>query len=221
MDPEKEVCCCCEKVIKETDSSYVLGDDQVVCSTCYETKCKECERCNESYLIKDMIHAQYDDEDYCQLCFEEYFAKCDLCGEMVLDDDMTAWGDDMKLCPSCFEKEFPDVDEEKNLEETTPAYEAMLQRLVGRKVANMVDDEYEYDTGMDEDGYRMTFTVSVDENGRICDISRLSRERCRAIWITGEDWHTCEIDPDDYAEDGIIEDAIRTDLDIVDEDDEQ
>ena len=44
-----------------------------------------------------------------------------------------------------FAEEFPDVDEDKNLEETTEAYEAMKKWLFGLKVEDMKDKTYEYD----------------------------------------------------------------------------
>ena len=161
-----------------------------------------------------------DGEFYCQYCYEENFAECDLCGTMVKEDDLQYYGDDARICPDCFAEQFPKVDIEKNLEETTEAYENMKARLLGLKVEDITDEIYDYDSGMDEDGYRYAFSVSIDAEGKISDISRLSKERCQSVWITGESWHVCKIDPDDYAEDGIVEDTIRTVLDIVDEDEQ-
>ena len=173
--------------------------------------------CNEPIEEDEESFELNDGSIVCESCYDNNTEECGLCGGRFPEDDMEFFGDDLRICPDCYAKEFPEVDEKANIEETTPAYEAMLARLIGRKVANMVDGTYEYDSGMDEDGYRTSFSVSVDENGRISDISRLSIERCQAIWMTGESWHVCAIDPSDYSEKGIIEDTIREELELVDE----
>lgn len=86
-------------------------------------------------------------------CFEYSCAECDECGAYVEEDDLEYWGDDMRLCPGCFEKYFPPYDEAKNLEETTEAYEAMLERLVGKKT-DQEEGEIDIETEMDEDSFQ-------------------------------------------------------------------
>ena len=39
--------------------------------------------------------------------------------------------------------------------------------------------------------------------------------------MTGEKWHPCEIDPDEYGEDGIIEDTITWELGLIEDEDEE
>lgn len=181
---------------------------------------KICSMCSEP-IGEDEESFELDDGSIvCESCYEYNTEECGLCGGRFPEDDMEFFGDDIRICPECFAKEFPEVDVAANEEETTPAYEAMKKRLIGLKVEDMADETYEYDSGMDDDGYRYTFSVDIDENGRISDVSRLSKERCQAVWTTGESWHPCEIDSDDYAEDGFVEDTIRCELDIVDEDEE-
>lgn len=221
MNTEKEICEVCDAEIREGEPSHILGDYTVVCDKCFKEECKKCENCNEYYLKDDMEHAEYDDKDYCQFCFEELFAECGFCGKIVPCDDLEPFGDDVHICPDCFAEEFPYVDEVANEEETTPAYEAMLKRLIGLKVGNMANKTYEYDSEMDEDGYRYTFSVDIDKDGRISDISRLSKERCQAVWTTGESWHARRIEPDDYYEGGFVEDTIRCVLDIIEDEDEE
>lgn len=219
MDSEKKICGLCEEEIKEGEPSHILGDDTVVCDKCFREECKQCEECEEYFPEGDMEHAEYNDKYYCESCFENLFSECGLCGRMVLYDDMEFFGDDLRICPDCFAEEFPHVDVAANEEETTPAYEAMKKRLIGLKVEDMADETYEYDSEMDEDGYRYTFTVDIDKDGRICDVSRLSKERCQNVWTTGESWHPCKIYPDDYDEDGFVEDTIRCVLDIAEDED--
>ena len=217
MDSGKMICDGCGKEILDGESFEELEDETIVCKECHERKCKKCEECGELFLADNMT--VYKDDYYCENCVEEHFEECGLCGQLTHEDDLEFFGDDIRICPDCFAAEFPEVDEAANEEETTPAYEAMKERLIGLRVEDMANETYEYDSGMDDDGYRYSFTVDIDAHGRICDISRLSKERCQAVWTTGESWHVCEIDPDDYDEDGFVEDTIRTLLDIVDEDD--
>ena len=219
MDTDKEICELCEAEIREGEPSHILGDDTVVCDKCFKEECKKCENCNEYFPEGDMKHVEYDDKDYCQSCFEDLFSECDFCGKTVPRDDLEPFGDDVRICPDCFAEEFPYVNEAANEEETTPAYEAMLKRLIGLKVEDMANKTYEYDSEMDMDGYRYRFTVGIDTNGRISDISRLSKQRCQAIWTTGESWHVCRIEPEDYDEGGFVEDTIRCLLDIIEDED--
>lgn len=177
-----------------------------------------CSMCDEAIGEDDEFFVLDDGSIVCESCYEYNTEECGLCGGRFPEDDMEFFGDDIRICPKCFAREFPEVDVAANEAETTPAYEEMKRRLVGRKVADMVDETYEYDSGMDDDGYRYTFTVDIDKDGRISDISRLSKERCQAVWTTGESWHPCKVDPDDYEESGFVEDIIRIDLDLVDED---
>ncbi len=47
-----------------------------------------------------------------------------------------------------------------------------------------------------------------------------SISRCRAVWVTREDWLDYPVDPDDYEEDGPAEDLIRSEIEIYDEEEE-
>ena len=178
-----------------------------------------CALCGEALSEEDEGHILQDGRMVCDDCFEYNCAACDKCGDYVEEDDLTYWGDDYRLCPSCFEEYFPPFDEEKNLEETREAYEGMLKRLVGKKT-DQEEGIVEIETDMDEDSFRHSIEVTIDEDGRISDISRLTTLRCRSIGIKSEDWYDYPVDSSDYEEDGLAENIILCEIELIDEDDE-
>lgn len=180
-----------------------------------------CALCGEMLEEDDEGNYLKDGRLVCESCFDCNCGSCDYCGESFEEDDLTYWGDDLRLCPDCFAEEFPPFDEEKNNAETQEAYEAMKKRLLGKKTETEGPSTVYIQTDMDEDSYRRSIEVSIDENGRICDISRYSVERCRAIWVKGEDWLDIPVDTDDYAEDGWAEELIRSKIEIIDEEEDE
>jgi len=96
-----------------------------------------CALCGESLSEDDEGHILEDGRVVCDDCFDYSCAECGFCGKIVPEDELEFFGDDVRICPDCFAEEFPDVDEDKNLEETTEAYEAMKKRLIGLKVEDM------------------------------------------------------------------------------------
>ncbi len=178
-----------------------------------------CALCGELLSEDDEGHFLKDGRLVCEDCLEYNCGCCDNCGEYVEEDELEYFGDDYRLCPDCFEEEFPPFDEAKNNAETQNAYDAMKKRLIGKKTDAEGPREYDIETDMDMDSYRRGISVSIDEDGRICDVSRLSVMRCRAIWIKGEDWRDIPVDAEDYAEDGLAEDLIRSEIGIMDEED--
>lgn len=177
-----------------------------------------CALCGEELPEEDEGVVLKDGRLVCENCSDTCCGCCDECGEYVEEDELTYWGDDMRLCPDCFEQYFPPFDKKKNDDETIDAYEAMKKRLVGKLTEIDGPSVIHIETEMDEESYRRSIDVSIDENGRICDITRLSVKRCRSIWATGEDWLDIPVDPEDYDEDGFAEFLIRNDIDIVEED---
>lgn len=175
-----------------------------------------CALCGETLSEDDEGHTLKDGRLVCDDCLEYNCASCDDCGEYVEEDDLTNWGDDYRLCPDCFEQYFPSFDSKKNLEETTEAYEAMKKRLIGRKTDQEGGTIY-IETDMDDDSFKYQIEVTIDDDGRISDISRYSVSRCRAIWVTGEDWLDYPVETSDYEEDGPAEDLIRSEIEILDE----
>ena len=142
-----------------------------------------CELCGEVLSEEDEGHTLKNGRLVCDGCFEYSCGECDYCGEYVEEDDLTHWGDDLRLCPDCFAEEFPPFDSAKNNAETQEAYEAMKKRLIGKKTDVEGPRTICIETDMDDDSYRRSIEVSVDKDGRICDISRYSLTRCRAICI--------------------------------------
>ena len=177
-----------------------------------------CSLCENPLPEEDEGHILQDGRLVCDDCYEFNCASCDECGSIVEEDDLTYWGDDYRLCPECFKKYFPPFDEEKNLEETREAYEGMLKRLVGKKTDHE-EGTVEIETDMDEDSFRHFIEVTIDEEGRISDISRLSTMRCRSIGIKTEDWIDYPVDASDYVEDGLAEDMILCEIELIDDDD--
>ena len=105
---------------------------------------------------------------------------------LVRKNMMENWGDDMRLCPDCFRKYFPDFNAAENLKETEDAYEEMKSRFVGRKLEDW-EDLY-IKTDMDDESFSYSLEIDVDEDNVITDISPLKIERCQWIGITRECW---------------------------------
>ena len=179
-----------------------------------------CALCEEALSEEDEGHVLKDGRLVCDDCFEYSCAPCDDCGEYMAEDDLTFWGDDYRLCPDCYQVYFPPYDEAKNLEETKEAYDAMLKRLLGKKT-DREDDYIEIETDMNEDSFKYEISVTTDENCRICDISRLSITRCSMMSERREEWEDYPVSPSDYDEDGLAENLILGELEIIDEEDEE
>jgi len=184
-------------------------EEERICALCEE----ELEEDDEGHILKD-------GRLVCDGCFEYSCAACDDCGEYVEEDDLEYWGDDYRLCEDCFKQYFPSFDEKENEKETAEAYEAMLKRMIGKKT-NREDDYIEIETDMDDDSFRYYIEVWTDEEGKICNISRLRIERCQSISIKSETWLDYPVKPSDYDADGKVENLIRAELDILDDGDEQ
>lgn len=180
-----------------------------------------CSHCEEELSEEDEGHFLKDGRLVCDSCFEFSCAACDDCGEYVEEDELENWGDDYRLCPDCFEQYFPSFDKKKNLDETTEAYEAMKKRLIGKKTDRNEAVVVSIDTEMNDDSFSYSIEVTIDEEGRISDISRYSVSRCRAIWERGEDWRDYPVDTADYAEDGPAESLIFSEIEMIDEEDEE
>ncbi len=178
-----------------------------------------CALCEEE-IPEDEEYTLGDGRVVCEYCHEYNCVACDECGEEYPEEELEYWGDDMRLCPECFKQYFPDFDPVQNREDTREAYEAMCRRLIGKKTDNE-PDVYYIETEMDDDSFRYSIEVTVNEEGRISDISRYSVSRCQSIGITSETWHDYPVDPKDYSEDGMAEDLIRGELDILDDEDEE
>ena len=157
----------------------------------------ECSNCGEPIEEDEEYETLEDGSLLCSSCFDELYAQCVMCGKAVLRDDLKPWGDDL-ICPDCLEKECPSFDPKENEKETAAAYEAMKRKYIGRKVAKCKDapSELEYDSS--DPCVRYSLSVELDDEGRICDISRLTAELLLSEWENGSDWEPYRIDSDDY-----------------------
>lgn len=176
-----------------------------------------CAICGETLSEDEKGHILKDERLVCDGCFEYNCASCDDCGEYLEEDDLEYWGDDYRLCPECFELYFPSYDRKKNLEETSKAYAAMKKRLIGKKTNQNESGTVCIETDMNDESFKYRIEVTISDDGRISDISRYSVSRCRAIWVTGEDWRDYPVEADDYAENGPAEDLIRSEIEVIEE----
>lgn len=175
---------------------------------------KECAICGEP--IEDENFAELPDgRIVCNYCYENELYECDECGERFPEDDMENWGDDMRLCPDCFRKYFPDFNAAENLKETEDAYEEMKSRFVGRKLEDWEDLCIK--TDMDDENFSYSLEIDVDDNNIITDISPLKIERCQWIGITRECWLPYPISIDDYEEGGLVDSLIESNVTFAEE----
>ena len=133
----------------------------------------------------------------CECCYEEMYGTCEMCGAIVPRDELEFWGD-CRICAACMEAECPSVDEEKNEDETTPAYEAMRARYIGRKsTANrgrILDLTFE----IEDSAITYSMTAEFDDDGVLVDVSRLSAEITLSEWERGSSTRAYRICPEDY-----------------------
>ena len=120
-----------------------------ICAICEEKLSKK-----EGNIVKDGSLV-------CDDCLENDYACCDECGEYVLFDEMKNYGDDMRLCPDCYSELFPSFDIDKNIKDTTEAYEAMKKRLIGKQT-NHDEGCVDIETEMNDDGFKYEISVDID-----------------------------------------------------------
>ena len=170
--------------------------DELKCSMCGE----KIEEDEEQYTLEDGTII-------CESCFDDDYFICALCERIVPIDDMKLWGDCF-ICPDCLEDECPSFDEDENEENTTEAYERTRGRLLGKKTTGIPEGSTElfYEWNYDGRIISYSFTVSVDQNGRITDISRLSAQMLQSESERYSEWRDYAIDPGDY--EWIVEDEV-------------
>ena len=211
----------CGKILEPDEEAFTLESGEVVCQDCHESIIGKCAECDEILTEDDEYRTLDDGTILCEYCFDEMYAECDECGEITLIDDLTYWGE-MRICPSCMEFHCPSFDKAKNEEETTEAYEIMKARYLGKKVCSFTPGEYSFsyeDFGYAEEAPRYEITVTIGEDGRIVDISRLTAQLLLSEDVKSSDWRPYPIDSDDY--DSIVEDIFDEEgLEFEDEDDE-
>ena len=159
-----------------------------------------CSKCGEPIDEDDEDAVELEDGSWvCSCCFDEYYFTCDICGEIAPVEDSAYWGD-ARICPDCLAERCPSFDEEENLRETTEAYEACRARYLGRNVAEdfrgqqvTVSWQVSGETDIDYE-----LTVTVDEEGRIADVSRIQAEILLSEGITSSDRRPYAVDDSDY-----------------------
>ena len=205
---------CGDEMDFDEDEGHELADGRHVCASCFENFWI-CALCDEEIdKSEEKGHELFDGRRVCDACFESSCECCSICGKECHEDDLQYFGDDMLLCPDCFAEEFPEFDEKKNNEETQEAYEAFKARLIGKRTNLEGPGGIICETEMDEDAYRWSVEVTLDENGCIGDVSRIHRQRCQSIAVTMETWLDIPVDNSDYKQDCNMEWLIREELEL-------
>lgn len=202
MDEER-ICSECGEPIDENDEDavYLENDEVWVCASCAEDCCFTCALCGETFSVNDAAEdfELSDGSRICTYCFAEDYFTCDICGEIAPVENSAYWGD-ARICPDCLAERCPSFDEEENLREIAEAYEAFKARYLGRTVAEefrgqqvTVNWQVSDDTDIDYE-----LTVTVDDEGRIADVSRIQAEILLAEGITSSDRRPYAVDDSDY-----------------------
>lgn len=155
------------------------------------------------------------EEEYLEEYEDGDYARCEICEARVPEDELTWWGD-CRICPDCLDERVPSFDEEENEAETTEAYEEMLERVLGLQTKHLRVGEnlLTYDAG-DETAQVYSVTVTVDENGVITNVSRMTCEIQLSESTTSSEWRPYPIDGEDY--DWIIDEMLEDYLVDMDE----
>ncbi len=191
---DKKICSICEESISGNEYEELDSGD-IVCKSCAEKCCGKCVNCEGLFPKEELT--EEDGEYYCEYCHGELFDECYMCGKIFPAEDMQYWGD-VLICPECMEEQCPSFDEEENEKETTEAYEAMLKKYVGRKSTAYKGKEVDLSTGTSDSNTDYSITVTLDDDGIITDVSRLSAEMLLSESERSSEWRPLAIKPDDY-----------------------
>lgn len=218
MDEER-VCSWCDEPI-DGDDYHILGDESIVCNSCFEEECKQCAIC-EQYFLADNMQSLDDDEEtlVCEGCYEYSTEECAICGGRFLEDDMTYWGD-ARICSGCLEDMCPSFDKEKNETDTQEAYDEFCAKFVGKRVLNQKPGTITLDeTAGDEAPICYSISVTIDEKGSITKISRLTASMLISEGERSSDWRPYPISCKDYG--FWAEDLLNDNLEFADEEDDE
>ncbi len=217
MDEEK-VCSYCEEPIEEEDYK-VLGDDSIVCNSCFEEECKQCSICKKYYLADNMFTLDDKKESLvCEDCYENEREECAMCGGHFLSDEMTFWGD-ARICSACLDEQCPAFDEKEVEAMTQDAYNEFCQKYIGKHVVDQEPGEIALDiTVGDEAPICYSISVTLDKSGIITKISRLTASMLLSEGCRSSDWRPYRIDSSDY--DFWAADLLEDNLEFEEDDDE-
>ena len=173
-----------------------------------------CAECGDE-IEEDSDSYETDNGVICESCFNDKYFICDLCDKVTPLDDMKYWGDN-RICSECLEDECPSYDQEENDEETDEAYKKALEEYVGCKTTlSPGTQSLTYKSNYD-DNTEYSIDVTIDEDNRISELSRLTAQTLLWESDTSSGWGDQPIDEGDY--DWILPDMLEEYL--VDEDDE-
>ncbi len=195
---KEKVCSYCDEPIKGKNYK-VLGDDSIVCNSCFEESCKQCCVCEKYYLEDNMMTLDDEEETLvCEECYDEEVEECAMCGSHFLSDDMTYWGD-ARICPDCLEEQCPSFDENEVEESTKEAYNDFCKKYIGKHVQDQEPGELDLNVTVgDEAPICYSITVTIDDQGVISEISRLTASMLLSEGCTSSDWRPYRIDSEDY-----------------------
>ena len=103
-----EKCACCQMDITAQIPFKIMGDNSLVCETCYKEFYCACNKCTKFYKKTDMKEVVLNGEKIhiCKRCFEQYYRECAECHQWVDRHECFQLPDDSgkMLCKPCFEK---------------------------------------------------------------------------------------------------------------------
>jgi len=167
-----------------------------------------CANCGAVLEEDDEQYTLEDGSVVCEDCYDEMFAACDLCGERVPVEELSYWGD-CRICEACMEEQNPSFDEEENEEETAEAYEAMRQRWIGKHTEGLRvgENALSYTCSVRETDVSYALAVTVNDEGVITDISRLTAQMLMSEALTSSDWRPYAVDEYDYED--VVEEMLE------------
>ena len=181
-----------------------------------ELICKEC----EEPIDEDDEPIELEDGSLiCSECFDMYYFTCEMCETVHHVDDMKYWGD-CRVCPDCLDEQCPSCDVDDNEEETQDAYDALKNEYLGKKAKEVYRGKtVDFDWNTDMDGeYEISyhFQVTIDDNCRISDISRIKAETLLWESTTSSGYSAYPVNDYDYSD--IAADKIKWEILSYEED---
>ncbi len=155
-----------------------------------------CAECGEE-IEQDADSYETDNGVICESCFNDKYFICDLCDKVTPLDDMKYWGD-CRICPECLEDECPEFDQEENDKETEEAYQKALEEYVGCKTTLSPGTHPLTYKSNYTDNTEYSIRVTIDDEKRISEISRLTAQTLLWESETSSGWGDQPIDEDDY-----------------------
>ena len=162
----------------------------------YDENKRQCADCGEE-IEEDAECYETDDGYICESCFIDNYFICDQCGKVKPVESMEYWGDSC-ICSDCLENECPAFDREENEKETAEAYKTALETYLGCKTKLSPGSHPLYYKFRYDDNTEYSVAVTIDEEHRISDLSRLTAQTLLWESETSSGWEDCAIEESDF-----------------------